>query len=65
MGAGNPEALGVGSRSVVLPCSAELMRFTSIVSLKGGYTGGIDLGKDDLGSPLKNFEFVKMFFLKE
>lgn len=40
MGAGNPEALGVGSRSVVLPGSrCRAHGFTSIVSLKGGYTG--------------------------
>ena len=38
MGAGNPEALGVGSGAVVLPCSGcRAHGFTSIVSLKGGY----------------------------
>ena len=38
MGAGNLESLGVGSRTVVLPCSGYRAHgFTSIVSLKGGY----------------------------
>ena len=40
MGAENPEALAVGSRAVVLPCSGcRANGFTSNVSLKGGYTG--------------------------
>ena len=40
MGAGNPEALGVGSGAVVLPCSGcRAHGFTSNVSLKGGYIG--------------------------
>ena len=56
MGAGNPEALGVGSKPVVLPCSG--CRATSIVYFNCFFEGwlhwGIDLGRDDFSSPLKN-----------